>query len=74
MPCALACFRKEKFAVLPYPVDYLAPKDLKDQIDIFCFLPSVGNIGLSSQALHEYAGLAMYRLRGYTDSIFPDDL
>ena len=72
MPRALGCFRKAGFNVLPYPVDYQNRLDTYYAwSDFNTFFPSPANIQKITIALHEWAGLAAYRLLGYTDSFFP---
>ncbi len=67
LPRAVGTFRKAGWPVIGYPVDFLtgaaAPERIRFQFDS----------GLSDLrvALREYVGLAVYYLRGRTDSLFP---
>ncbi|MBA3518917.1 MAG: YdcF family protein [Rhizobiales bacterium] len=68
MPRAVACFRAQRFAVVPYPVDFRT-------------LGGSGNLGFSAAvseglalldlAAHEWVGLLTYRLFGLTEEFFP---
>src|SRR5262249_1906722 len=60
MPRAVAAFRKVGVAVVPAPIRFTELKgDLSD------ILPNWQAIALNGEALHEYLGLAWYRLRGW---------
>ncbi|RIY01547.1 YdcF family protein [Aureimonas flava] len=68
MPRAVGCFRVAGFDVLPYPTDYQTPSG--DAL----FWPStatVRNLEKVHFAIREYLGLAVYRLTGKTDALFP---
>ncbi len=68
MPRAMGCFRQIGWEVIPYPVDY------RTTGRSYWWPPSVNLMfGLSSLelALHEWVGLALYRLTGRTDVLFP---
>ena len=71
MPRAFACFRKAGIMVIPYPVDYKTQFNIHDALSISMLLPTLGNINRFNIALHEWLGLVVYRLLGYTDSVFP---
>lgn len=69
MPRSVACFRFHGVAAVPYPVDfqneaiatwadYLSPNLL-------------ANMARTDTALHEWLGLAYYRLRGRTSELLP---
>lgn len=64
MPRSIGVFRKAGWDVIAYPVDYRTKKGASY---------SLGFGGLSSikAALHEWIGLAVYRLTGRTDEWFP---
>lgn len=67
MPRSVAVFRKAGIKIQPYPVDYRS--DLS-----FALLrkPDAGkNFKNLDYAVHEWIGLLFYRLRGYSDEIFP---
>jgi uncharacterized SAM-binding protein YcdF (DUF218 family) len=68
MPRAVGVFRRAGWDVIPFPAGYLSngnglsvtPPDL------------VGELRLASLALHEWGGLLIYWLMGYTDELFPE--
>ncbi len=68
MPRAVGVFRRQGWSVLPLPVDFQADSDWR-------FIAPAdslgGRLGAIDQAMHEWVGLAAYRLLGYTDSWFP---
>lgn len=66
MPRAVGCFRMAGWNVIPYPVDYLA----EGRRAGLGFAPG-GHLGSLRNALHEWAGLAVYYLSGRTDALFP---
>jgi len=72
MPRSLGCFRKEGFKVIPFPVDYKTKLD--NALSLTSFLPTLGNIGNFNVAFHEWTGLIAYRLTGYTDSVFSEQV
>lgn len=66
MPRAVACFQTHHVSVTPYPVDYSIgsagsppPKS------------ALANLRRTDAALHEWIGLAVYRLSGRTDRLLP---
>ena len=65
MPRAIACFRAAGIEPLTYPVDFRAIRPGRP----------IGGVPGNSQrvdfALHEWIGLAWYRLRGRTHELFP---
>jgi uncharacterized SAM-binding protein YcdF (DUF218 family) len=64
MPRAVACFRAIDWDVIPYPTDFhtgLTPWSYS----------LVGNLANLDNAAHEWLGLLYYRVRGYTDEIYP---
>ncbi len=65
MPRAVGCFRAAGFDVLPFPVDYQT--DAAPALG-FSFL---GEARVLDLALHEWVGLAVYRLLGRTNALFP---
>lgn len=69
MPRAMGAFRAVGMEPIAYPVDYESEGDRSD------FRPLAAGFtnGLrySSLATKEWIGLVVYRLRGYTDSLFP---
>jgi uncharacterized SAM-binding protein YcdF (DUF218 family) len=64
MPRAMACFRAIGWDVVPYPADF------RRGANPFSF-DLIGNLEDLDLALHEWLGLAYYRLRGYTDDLYP---
>jgi uncharacterized SAM-binding protein YcdF (DUF218 family) len=63
MPRALASFRKAGLDVSPSPTDYLTGWPEPDLL--FRLLPDTEALHNSADALREYAGLFVYRLRGW---------
>jgi uncharacterized SAM-binding protein YcdF (DUF218 family) len=69
MPRSMGIFRKVGFAVEPYPVDWKTrgwPDLLAMQSDLLI------GLSLTNIAVHEWIGLAAYRLTGKIDQLFPD--
>jgi len=67
MPRSVGCFRKAGFPVIPYPVDF-------QTVGAFGFTPIPalsGNLSSLELAVHEWLGLAFYRLTGRTGELFP---
>ena len=56
-------FEKQGFTVHPAPTDYMTEKDLN--FTLFQVLPEVGCLEASTKALHEYYGLAAYKILGW---------
>ncbi|MEK7820270.1 MAG: YdcF family protein [Pseudomonadota bacterium] len=67
MPRAVGAFRRAGWTVVPYPVDYALEPDppMSWQMDF------LGAMGTLRSAVHEWTGLAAYRLTGKTDALFP---
>lgn len=66
MPRAVACFEAYGLEPVPYPVDYIIRAPGPSGA-----LTLLGNLRRTDDALHEWIGLAVYRLRGRTRTIFP---
>lgn len=66
MPRAVGSFRAAGWRVIPYPVDFAMRGD--EGLTLTFTLGGVGGLG---GVLHEWVGLAMYRLSGKTDAFFP---
>lgn len=67
MPRAVAVFRAQGVEVLPYPVDWRAPK-----VDATRLVRSgAERLGWARLAIKEWVGLAAYRFLGRTDTLFP---
>jgi uncharacterized SAM-binding protein YcdF (DUF218 family) len=68
MPRAMGIFRRVGFNVTAYPVDFLTFGDGRD----FEPTPAVlDELTMLTFAIHEWVGLAAYRLTGKTDALFP---
>ncbi|MDQ6706453.1 MAG: YdcF family protein [Acidobacteriota bacterium] len=63
MPRALAVFRKAGFDVTAAPTDYISGWGTPDVLQRW--LPDAEELFFSSQALKEWIGLGVYRLRGW---------
>ncbi len=70
MPRAMACFRAAGIEPIAYPVDYLNGT-VPNPIESVGF-DFADNATHSDLALHEYVGLAWYRLTGRTRELWPD--
>ncbi len=69
MPRAVGCFKASGVDVMPYPVDYQ-----NEFISDGGRMPStnlIANLQRTDSALHEWLGLALYRLQGRTTALFP---
>lgn len=72
MPRALAAFQHQGIDAIAAPTDF-TPSLSEDsrgggselEVDALNLLPNLGSLGDSSAALHEYIGLALYRLAGW---------
>jgi uncharacterized SAM-binding protein YcdF (DUF218 family) len=67
MPRAVGCFRRAGWRVIPYPVDFAYRGD--ERLGVTFSL--TGGIGGLAGALHEWIGLAAYRLSDRTSAFFP---
>jgi uncharacterized SAM-binding protein YcdF (DUF218 family) len=70
MQRALAAFWHEGIDAIPAPTDFTTPLDENSrtgvsEVDALNLLPDPHHLGESSAALHEYLGLALYRLAGW---------
>jgi uncharacterized SAM-binding protein YcdF (DUF218 family) len=67
MPRAVAAFRAVEWPVIPYPVDFrVDPRTgLRANFNL------LEGLGTSTTAGKEWAGLVGYRLRGWTEDLFP---
>jgi uncharacterized SAM-binding protein YcdF (DUF218 family) len=70
MPRAYGCFSRVGWKVLPYPVDYMTDGTYRFGLG----LSLGGGLNTIEFAIHEWVGLVYYRLRGYTDALFPKRL
>ncbi|MGE4281427.1 MAG: YdcF family protein, partial [Magnetospirillum sp.] len=66
MPRSMGAFRAAGWSVMPYPVDYLT----SGQESGLAFNLG-GALSRLDVGLHEWLGLAYYRWRGWSDSLFP---
>ena len=67
LPRATALFTKQGFRVMPVPCDFLTqnrPSDTLEDLDLFDILPSDHAIEQTSDAVIEFAGIAVYWLTG----------
>ena len=67
MPRAVAAFRAVDWPVIPYPVDF----KVDPQTGLRANFNLVDGLGTSTIAGKEWAGLVGYRLRGWTEDLFP---
>ena len=67
MPRAFGALRKAGWAIIPYPVDFRTDGhyNMTPAFDL------TKGLGLLSLALKEWGALAYYRLRGWSDALFP---
>lgn len=68
MPRSVAVFEAAGWTVVPYPVDYRT-RDQKLDWSIHV----TRHLRQSDLAVHEWIGLAVYRLMGRTKELYPDD-
>ena len=68
MPRAIAAFRAADFPVEAYPVDWRT-RGPADATRPFASLPE--GLAKTDEAIHEWAGLLVYRLTGKTSTLFP---
>lgn len=67
MPRTVGIFRQAGWPVLPYPVDF----HFRSEYNFVPTFNMLGGFGYLSRAIHEWLGLAFYRLTGKTDELFP---
>jgi uncharacterized SAM-binding protein YcdF (DUF218 family) len=68
MPRTVGVFRAAGWNAIPFPVDFTT----KQKFGLFYFgLPLSNRLSGIDAAAHEWIGLFVYRLLGYTDSILP---
>ncbi len=71
MPRAVAIFNKIGIQVIPAPTDYLVPSELNQSLkatwqgQLLTLLPEAESVSRFTQAMKEYVGFAIYRLRGW---------
>ena len=66
MPRAVGVFRKAGWSVLPWPVGY------QSRDHITAYAPSLGQkLAVLDWAVHEWIGLVVYYLHGWTSALFP---
>jgi uncharacterized SAM-binding protein YcdF (DUF218 family) len=68
MPRAIAVFRAAGFPVEAYPVDYRT-RGRNDAARLHESLPE--GLEMTDHAIHEWAGLVIYRLTGRTAELLP---
>jgi len=67
MPRAIGAFRKQGWRAIAWPVDYATD----GRVRLRPGFNALGNLQRLSWALHEWLGLAAYRVTGRSDSLFP---
>jgi len=72
MPRAVRVFERQGLEVIPAPTDFLVTqadwqylREAGLHTQLINLLPSAGNLELTTRALKEYIGIAVYRLRGW---------
>lgn len=72
MPRSLALFEAQGLEVIPAPADFIVTEESWRSLvhadptaHLVNLLPSVGNVGLTTNALKEYLGMLVYRLQGW---------
>ncbi len=72
MPRSVALFQTQGIQVIPAPADFSVTQAGWDDLthatvasQVVNLLPSVGNLSLTTDALKEYFGILVYRLRGW---------
>ncbi len=60
MPRAFMSFQHEGLNCRPVPTEFYTPF----RLDTFSYLPTPSKLSLSDHAIHEYLGIAWYRIRG----------
>lgn len=69
VPRAVGVFRRQGFTVVAYPIAYKTSGHVSD---FWQFRSDAGGgLALGDAALHEWAGLIVYRMLGETDELFP---
>jgi uncharacterized SAM-binding protein YcdF (DUF218 family) len=69
MPRAIGVFRKARFPVEAFPVDYWSSGGRSDFIRPYARAPR--GLEIADNGFKEWIGLLAYRLAGYTDALFP---
>jgi len=67
LPRAVAVFRHLGWNVVPFPAGYLSDGQAAPDVSFHL----ADGLKLASLAIHEWGGLLVYRLLGYTDELFP---
>lgn len=67
MPRAVGVFRQAGWDVIPFPAGYLTG----GTNEISLSFDPVGRFHLAAVALHEWIGMIVYRMMGYSDELFP---
>ena len=67
MPRAVGAFRRAGWDVIPFPAGYLSGSKHPAALSF----DLLGGLSLAHVAAHEWVGLIVYRLTGYTDEMFP---
>jgi uncharacterized SAM-binding protein YcdF (DUF218 family) len=67
MPRAIGAFRRAGWDVIPFPAGYLSGSKRAAALSFNL----LAGLNLAYFAAHEWTGLIVYRLMGYTDEVFP---
>lgn len=67
MPRAVGCFRKVRWNVVPYPVDYTT----EGGEEVSFSVGLLGGLSALGEVLHEWIGLVAYWVTGKTNTLFP---
>jgi len=67
MPRAVGAFRRAGWDIIPFPAGYLSGSKQATALSF----DLLGGLSLARFAAHEWVGLIVYRLMGYTDQVFP---
>ncbi|MGH7288005.1 MAG: YdcF family protein [Myxococcota bacterium] len=69
MPRAAALFRAQGFEVIPAPTDFLVVEigQRSFQLEVLTLLPNVDSLSLTTRALHEWMGMAVAAVLGWSD-------
>ena len=67
MPRAIGAFRRVGWRALAYPVDYMTPGRASATVGF----ELTGSLSRLTLAMHEWIGLIVYRVLGWTDRLYP---
>ena len=69
MPRAMGVFRKAGFAIEAFPTDYWSSGESDDFLSPYTRAPRA--LEVADNSFKEWVGLVVYRLVGYSDTLFP---